>query len=100
MDTNENDGIFSREAEIDERMRARDNGGPGKRSGKSGQSSPAVESLDEDAPLLDNEERSRRNSSGHDSDDEPVQWFGTVELEGLPWWKRPSVCRPTYHHRS
>lgn len=49
----------------------------------------------EDTPLLGRRSRSvstrsLKSDDGDASDDE-VPWFGTVELQGLPWWKRPSV---------
>lgn len=54
----------------------------------------------EHSPLLGQRSRSASTrslkSNDGDSSEGEVPWFGTVELHGLPWWKRPSVRRPVF----
>lgn len=93
-----NDEIFAGEAEIDEQLRLRGNGSSKphtarSRLGKSGQSSQALERNDEEQPLLGTGTgASSRGRAGSDGGSELEEWFGTAELKGLPWWKKPSVC--------
>jgi hypothetical protein len=90
-----NDEIFAGEAEIDEQVRLRSSGNSKPRtaplrSSKSGQSSQALDRNDEEQPLLGTG-ASSRGRAGSDGGSEPEEWFGTAELKGLPWWKKPSV---------
>jgi hypothetical protein len=87
MDPNEHDGAFVADISIDQTLKR---GGHAKqrRVDKSGQGDHAPDSLGEEAPLLGN---GRDSSEGSDGED--VEWFGTAELQGLPWWKRPSVSQ-------
>ena len=93
-----NDEIFAVEAEIDEQVRLRSSGSSKShttrlRLGKSGQSSQVLERNDEEQPLLDiGIGPSSRGRAGSDGGSELEEWFGTAELKGLPWWKKPSVC--------
>jgi hypothetical protein len=94
MDPNDTDRLFVADADIDNELRGRTQigrSGSRKRLNKSGQSSPALDSMHESAPLLSDEERSRPSTRGSDGSGDNVQWFGLADLEGLPWWKKPSV---------
>jgi hypothetical protein len=91
------DEIFAGEAEIDEQVRLRSSSSSKphtarSRLGKSGQSSQALERNDEEQPLLGAGANSR-GRAGSDGGSELEEWFGTAELKGLPWWKKPSVCK-------
>lgn len=87
------DAIFVGGAEIDEQVRSR-SGNSSKphwdgRFGKSSQGSTAREYNEEEEPMLGNGSSSR---GGAESDSESeAEWFGTVELQRLPWWKKPSI---------
>ncbi|KAF2791201.1 tetracycline-efflux transporter-like protein [Melanomma pulvis-pyrius CBS 109.77] len=91
-----NDAAFAGDADIDEQMRSRSSRSASAlhtrhaQSGRSGQSSPALEYNGEEEPLLGSA-GSSRGSVGSGSGSEPQEWFGTAELSGLPWWKRPSI---------
>ncbi|KAF2191505.1 MFS general substrate transporter [Zopfia rhizophila CBS 207.26] len=91
---NSNDAVFAAESEADQELRSRNRSGPSKariypdRSKKSGDSSPEPFVDTEEAPLL-SDGGSRRGSV--ESDTDSPEWFGTAELQGLPWWKRPSI---------
>ena len=88
-----NDAAIVADVEVDQMLRARNNGSGSKpalaheRTNKPGASSSSLD-MDEQAPLLEDGER-----SSHDGDDEETEWFGITEIKGLPWWKRPSVRR-------
>ncbi|ORY15171.1 tetracycline-efflux transporter-like protein [Clohesyomyces aquaticus] len=91
MDTN--DAVFAAEADVDQVMRSRNRGGasrgraqPRERSTKSGDNSPIRDADNEQAPLLSSE-----GSVDGDNGSSPPEWFGITELQGLPWWKRPSI---------
>jgi hypothetical protein len=84
MDPNVNDEVFAMEADMDRAALAVDKK---LKSHTAGASSPLLEAVDERAPLLGN------GISHNDGGEEPVEWFGTAEFKGLPWWKRPSVFR-------
>lgn len=91
MDPNENDEVFAREPELDEQARSRANG-------KAHALRKRPQAVPEQAPLLGDAVNSRRSSFDSDNESEPVEWFGTAELQGLPWWKRPSVRLLVQHH--
>ncbi|PSN74083.1 tetracycline-efflux transporter-like protein [Corynespora cassiicola Philippines] len=86
-----NDAAIVADVEVDQMLRARNNGSGSKpalaheRTNKPGASSSSLD-MDEQAPLLEDGER-----SSHDGDDEETEWFGITEIKGLPWWKRPSI---------
>ncbi|KAF2477580.1 tetracycline-efflux transporter-like protein [Lindgomyces ingoldianus] len=92
-----NDALFVAEAEVDQKLRARNRGGASKtrvlhdQPTKSGDSSLALHGDNEDVPLLSDGGSSRRDSIESDNESSPPEWFGTVELQGLPWWNRPSI---------
>ncbi|KAF2107220.1 tetracycline-efflux transporter-like protein [Lophiotrema nucula] len=89
-----NAAVFEAEAEIDQRQQELRTRGKSKSRSlhefpKTGQS--AVVDIDESAPLLsDNESDRGRSRHSHEGAEPPV-WFGSAELQGLPWWKRPSI---------
>ena len=68
-----------------------------KRSEDSGLISPLSNAVTEDSPLLGNGRRHSSSGSKGNGNEEPVEWFGTADLRGLPWWKRPSVRSPFLH---
>jgi hypothetical protein len=98
MEPNENDGIFTTDASLHQERNGRSKTSSQslhKRRDKSAESSSAPQSAPEQVPLLGNRRRSSPSRSERsDSTEGPVQWFGTAELQGLPWWKRPSVRYP------
>ncbi|KAF1997126.1 MFS general substrate transporter [Amniculicola lignicola CBS 123094] len=59
-------------------------------SGKSG-TTLNTDNASEDAPLLGDTGRLRRQSAVSAAGSEPPVWFGTAEIQHLPWWKRPSI---------
>ncbi|KAF2270253.1 tetracycline-efflux transporter-like protein [Lojkania enalia] len=96
-----NDGVFAAEADVDQQLRERSQR-KGKSEGrhshewssKSGQSLPALDSDNEELPLLldrssgsSSHRGSTRGSDGSDS----AELSGPTEFHGLPWWKRPSI---------
>ncbi|KAF1967764.1 MFS general substrate transporter [Bimuria novae-zelandiae CBS 107.79] len=56
---------------------------PGKMNGNT-----RTEELGEDAPLLSCD---REGSTDNGDEDGETEWFGYTELQGLPWWKKPSI---------
>ncbi|KAH7110577.1 tetracycline-efflux transporter-like protein [Dendryphion nanum] len=94
MEANTSEGAFVADSDMDQAVLSRDNGSSSRGQHlvkKSGDSSPALESVNEDSPLLgDNTTNSRRESTDSDGPDGP-EWFGIAEFKGLPWWKKPSI---------
>ncbi|KAF2715129.1 tetracycline-efflux transporter-like protein [Pleomassaria siparia CBS 279.74] len=69
-----NDAVFAADVEIDRQEGVRNNG--------------------EEEPLLGNVRDSRIDAglvTGGRDGSEATEWFGTLEIQGLPWWKRPSI---------
>ncbi|KAF2277971.1 tetracycline-efflux transporter-like protein [Westerdykella ornata] len=93
MELNEQDSAFAADSQVDQELSWRTRGrrhDPHRRSSKSGQSSPDADSLAEEAPLL-GEEAGRSGGAEDNKSDAEVEWFGTAELQSLPWWRRPSI---------
>lgn len=98
------DAAFVEDVDVEQELRTRYNASQSQskapvyrpeRSIKSSASSPGVESVSEDAPLLD--PTTNDYGSVHGSDDgveDPNSWVA-AEFRGLPWWKRPSVHIPS-----
>jgi len=61
-------------------------------SNKSGATSPAVERDEEDAPLLSPTTQDYGSGNNGERRDSEPKWDGQADFEGLPWWKKPSVC--------
>jgi MFS family permease len=57
--------------------------------GKSGASSPGLDSDDENSRLLNPAPIDYRSSDNTADEEGEPEWFR--EFEGLPWWKRPSI---------
>jgi hypothetical protein len=101
-----NDEVFAGDADIDEQFRSRTTSShkprnARSRSYKSGQSSHALDLNDEEEPLLvtgAGAGTSSRGRAGSNGEGEPEEWFGTAELKGLPWWKKPSVREESGHN--
>ncbi|KAF2015221.1 tetracycline-efflux transporter-like protein [Aaosphaeria arxii CBS 175.79] len=87
MDPNSNDSTFAADADADQQFQTHEN------NRRRGIVRPhrASGSADENAPLLSNEASNGRQSLLNDTSSEAVEWFGTAELQGLPWWNRPSI---------
>jgi hypothetical protein len=100
---------------IDQSLRARNNASQSlpkaplympQPTNQSRTSPPAIESDDEDAPLLSPTERDygsangdgngNANGTGNGTGDSEWEWPGEADFAGLPWWKRPSVS--AIHH--
>ncbi|KAF2653079.1 MFS general substrate transporter [Lophiostoma macrostomum CBS 122681] len=90
MNPNENDEVFTAEADIDGRESHR-SCELDARSAKSTGMSPAPLAAEEDTPLLGGRREEARSDADSNAESEPVEWFGTAEIQGLPWWKRPSI---------
>jgi hypothetical protein len=103
-----NDEVFAGDADIDEQFRSRTTSSykpryVRSRSHKSGHSSHALDRNDEEEPLLETGAgagagTSSRGRAGSNGEGEPEEWFGTAELKGLPWWKKPSVREELGHN--
>ena len=109
-----NDAVFQADTEIDtqlrlERRQRRDhtsiNGGdvvPTAHGRAPAARGRAASSGEEETPLLGYSEDSRSSyttpgsisdgGDGGDERDNDDKWAGSADFDGLPWWKRPSVC--------
>lgn len=93
MDHNDTDAAFVAEADMDhkdqraQRIKSRTSytGEQVVVEAQGGIDNRFVDERGEEEPLLGNE-RQRKDSSGG------AEWHGMAEFEGLPWYKRPSVC--------
>jgi hypothetical protein len=63
--------------------------------GKSGASSPGLDTDDENTRLLNPTPIDYRSSDDNAGENDEPEWFR--EFEGLPWWKKPSVRMQRLH---
>jgi len=63
------------------------------KSNKSGANSPAIDSDNEETPLLSPMSQDYGGANGDSNANNASTW--NEEFRGLPWWKRPSVGAPT-----
>ena len=94
MESNDNDGVFVADSDIDQALRSQNHGRAGRpqsRSRKSGNDATSPELVNEETPLLGGGHTSDSRESTDTSNSERPPWFGSAEFEGLAWWERPSV---------
>lgn len=88
----ENDGIFAAKADLDEGLKSNKfntrYGEAALTAAEGGLEGHHLDtSTEEETPLL-----GEQGAGGKDDEDEDMPWTGSADFEGLPWWKRPSVC--------
>jgi hypothetical protein len=93
------DAAFVEDADVDQELRSRNVTSRGTNvplylPNKSGATSPAIDSDNEDAPLLSPSRVDYGSTDSEADDPEEEEWPGEADFRHLPWWKRPSV-RPT-----
>ncbi|KAH6625747.1 tetracycline-efflux transporter-like protein [Boeremia exigua] len=92
------DGVFVDDNDIDRTFRQRPGSSKSNakvpllvhsKPGKSGASSPGLDSDDENARLLNPTPIDYQTTNNDANKDDEPEWFR--EFRGLPWWKRPSI---------
>ncbi|KAF2864713.1 major facilitator superfamily domain-containing protein [Massariosphaeria phaeospora] len=89
MTSNDATSDLAGETEIEQGLRARITHNPDTNAPETDADADA--DADEQAPLLSEASNGIRASLESDHGDEEPEWFGTAELRGIPWWKRPSI---------
>lgn len=103
------DAAFVEDVDVDQEIRSRYNASKDQSkaplyrpesSHKSGARSPAIERVNEDAPLLSPTAQGYGGVGGGDNGEDDGDLWDAPEFRGLPWWKRPSVGAIHYNqHR-
>ncbi|KAF2030789.1 MFS general substrate transporter [Setomelanomma holmii] len=94
------DAAYVEEVDADQELRSRNHASRSQarapvytpqQSSKSGASSEAMESDNEDAPLLSPTAQDYGSGGRDGRRDSSAEWEGQADFRGLPWWKRPSI---------
>ena len=97
---NTTDEVFEADASVENQARRRGSSGLYQTESSDDVARPVHHRIDGQSKIPTDEETPLLDGEGGHSGDPPqdgVEWEGAKDFEGLPWWKKPSVCIWTFH---